>query len=62
MTYVKNTTFHKQKKTEKKHPVYEDKSDTRIKVVIVMEHLYNTLCSEQFLAKFGICYIIVGQP
>ena len=36
MTYVKNTTFHKQKKKNRKqHPVYEDKSDTRRKVVIV---------------------------
>ena len=61
MMYVQNTTFHKQKK-QQKHPIYEDKSDTRIKVVIVREHLYETLCSEQFLAKFGICYIIVGQP
>ena len=33
MTYVKDTTFHKQKNS-KKHPVYEDKSDTRRKVVI----------------------------
>ena len=31
MTYVKNTTFQKQKKK----PVYEDKSDTRRKLVIV---------------------------
>ena len=35
MTYMKNTTVHKLKKTEKKHPVYEDKSDSRRKVVIV---------------------------
>ena len=35
MTYVKNTTFHKLKKTSKKHPVYEDKNDTRRKVVRV---------------------------
>ena len=34
MTYVKSTTFHKLK-TQQKHPVYEDKSDTRRKVVIV---------------------------
>ena len=26
------------------------------------EHLYETLCSEQFLPNFGICYIIVGRP
>ena len=31
MTYVKNATFHKLKK----HPVYEDKSDTRRKVIKV---------------------------
>ena len=34
MTYVKNTTFHKQKKNSKKHPVYEVKSDNRRKLVI----------------------------
>ena len=34
MTYVKNTTVHKMKKTEK-HPVYKDKTDFRRKVVIV---------------------------
>ena len=35
MTYVRNATFHKLKKTAKKHPVYDDKSDTRRKVVKV---------------------------
>ena len=36
MTYVRNTTFHKLKKTAKKnHAVYEDKSDTRRNVVKV---------------------------
>ena len=35
MTYVRNATFHKLKKNSKKHPVYEDKSDTRRKVVKV---------------------------
>ena len=34
MTYVKNTTFHKLKK-QQKHPVCEDKSNARRKVVIV---------------------------
>ena len=34
MTYVKNTTVHELKK-QQKHPVYEDKSDFRRKVVIV---------------------------
>ena len=34
MTYVKNTTFHKQK-IQQKYPVSEDKRDTRRKVVIV---------------------------
>ena len=34
MTYMKNTTVHKLNK-QKKHPVYEDKSDSRRKVVIV---------------------------
>ena len=35
MTYVRNATFHKLKKPSKEHPVYEDKSDTRRKVVRV---------------------------
>ena len=35
MTYVKNTTVHKLKKKVKNYPVYEDKSDSRRKVVIV---------------------------
>ena len=36
MTYVKNTTtVQNLKKTSKNHPVYEDKSDSRRKVVIV---------------------------
>ena len=48
MTYMENTTFHKLKK----HPVYKDKSDARRKVVIVREHLSETLCSEQFFSKF----------
>ena len=37
MTYVKNTTVHKLE-NRKKHPVYEDKSDSR-KVVKVRETL-----------------------
>ena len=49
MTYVRNATFHKLKK-QQKHPVYEDKSDTRRKVVKVrgtlMQKLYvqNNFC------------------
>ena len=36
MTYMKNTIFHKtEKKPQQKHPVYEDKSDTKRKVVTV---------------------------
>ena len=35
MTYMKNTTVHKLKKNSKKHPVCEDKSDSRKKVIIV---------------------------
>ena len=34
MTYVKNTTVQKMKK-QQKHPVCDDKSDSRRKVVIV---------------------------
>ena len=34
MTYVKNTILHKLKKLQK-NPIYEDRSDTRRKVVIL---------------------------
>ena len=33
MTYVRNATFHKLKKNIQKYPAYNDKSDTRRKVV-----------------------------
>ena len=62
MTYVRNATFHKLKKTAK------NTLFTMIKVILeekwqkLEEHLYETLCLEQFLPNFGICYIIVGQP
>ena len=39
MTYVKYKTVYKLKKTSKNHPVYEDKSDSRRKVVIVRRTL-----------------------
>ena len=41
MTYVKNTTVHKLKKNSKNHPVYEDKRDSRKKVIIVTGILIN---------------------
>ena len=53
MTYVRNATFHT-KKLPKKHHVYEDKSDTRRKVVKVRKtliwsyFLYQPSCSKQF--------------
>ena len=34
-TYVKNTSVHKLKKPSKNHHVYEDKCDSRRKMVIV---------------------------
>ena len=36
MTYVKNTTVHKLKKKRKNHPVYEDKSGSRRKVIAII--------------------------
>ena len=51
MTYVKNTTFHKLKKTAK-HPVYEDKSDTCRKVVIVRGTLTRNFIFRTVVAKF----------
>ena len=38
MTYVRNATFHKLQNS-KKHLVFEDKSDTRRKVIKVRETL-----------------------
>ena len=40
ITYVKNTVHKLKKKTGKKHPVHEDTSDTRRKVIIVRGTLY----------------------
>ena len=37
--YVKNTTVYKLKKNGKKHPVYEDKSDSPRKVAVVRRTL-----------------------
>ena len=59
---MNNTTFHKLKKTQPKHPVYEDKSKTRRKGLTVRETRYKTLWLEQFLPIVDIFYIIVGQP
>ena len=42
MTYMRNAIFHKLKK-QQKHPVYEDKSDTRRKVVKVRGTLIKML-------------------
>ena len=39
MTYVKNQLFTNWKRTQKKHPVYKDKSETTRKVVIVRRTL-----------------------
>ena len=52
MTYLKNTTAHKLKKNKKKHPVYEDESDTRRKVIIVRETLMENFKIRTILAKF----------
>ena len=43
MTYVKNTTIYKLKNPQQKHSVYEDKRDTKIKVVSLKENLYEIL-------------------
>ena len=62
MTYVRNATSHKQKKTAR------NTLFTKIKVILeekwstLLEHLSETLCSEQFLLNLGIYYIIVGRP
>ena len=52
MTYVKNKTVYKlnKNKTVRKHSVYEDKSDTRRKVVIVRETL---ICNFVIITIFG---------
>ena len=56
MMYVKNTTVHKLKKTEKKHPVYEDKSDSRRKVVIGRGILMRNFIIRTI---FGKCWYIL---
>ena len=53
---MKNTTVHKLKNS-KNHPVYEDTSDSRRKVVIVRRTLIETLESEQFLGN--LVYVIL---
>ena len=52
MTYVKNTIFHKLKKNRKRQPVYEDKSDTRRKVVIARGTLIWNFMIRTIFAKF----------
>ena len=51
MTYMRNTTFHKLKK-QQKHPVYEDKSDTRRKVIKVRGTLIKNFMFITIYAKF----------
>ena len=51
MTYVRNVTFHKLKKQQKK-PVYEDKSATRKKVVKVRGTLLWNIMVKTIFAKF----------
>ena len=62
MTYVRNATFHKLKKTAKNTQFAKIKVILEEKWSKLEEHLYDTLFSEQFLPNFGICYIIVGRP
>ena len=50
MTSVRNATFYKLKKTAKKHPVYEDKSDT--KVIKVRKTLMGNFMFRTIFAKF----------
>ena len=51
MTYVRNATFHKPNK-QQKHPVYEDKSDTRRKVIKVRGTLIWNFMFRTIFAKF----------
>ena len=51
MTYVRNATFHKLKK-QQKHPVYEDKSDTRRKVIKGRGTLIRNFMFRTIFAKF----------
>ena len=56
MTYVNNTTVHELKKTQKKRPVYEDKNDSRRKVVIVRGTL---IWNFTIRTIFGKCWYIL---
>ena len=51
MTYVRKATFHKLKK-QQKHPVSEEKSDTRRKVVKVRGTLVGNFMFRTIFAKF----------
>ena len=51
MTYVRNATFHKLKNSQK-YPVYDDKSDTRRKVVKVRGTLIGNFMFRTIFAKF----------
>ena len=62
MTYVRNATIHKLKKTAKNTLFTMIKVIPEEKWLKLEEHLYETLCSEQCLPNFSICYIIVGRP
>ena len=59
MTYVRDATFHKLKK-QQKHTVYEDKSDTRRKVVKVRGTLIRNFIFKTIVAKFW--YILYCRP
>ena len=49
---MRNAAFHKLKKASKKHHVYEDKSDSRRKVVKVRGTLICNFMFRKFFAKF----------
>ena len=52
MTYAKNTTVHKKRGKPQKKTVYEDKSDSRRKVVIVSGKLMGIFRIKTILDKF----------
>ena len=53
MTYAKNQLYTNWNRTQK-HPVFEDKSEARRKVIIVKGTVIDNLRSEYFLTTFSV--------
>ena len=61
MTYMKNTTVHKLKK-QQNHAVYEDKSDSRRKVVIITQTLIKNFIIKTIFERFRYMLFYCRPP